>query len=226
MKQIGQDALMAAGRQLAALALPRPRPRRRSSSSPSPTSRPGRSRAAIRWSACPSPARPPPNIAPICSGTCAPGLNVAALQCQFSPFLRAVANYNGILAHHSLELATAYTTLNNYFRVDRRPQGPEAVRRLFDQTYNNFSTLQAQLGFCQTARESPRRRWRRPRASSTRRRGADARAQGTASSPPRGQLAFIRTPIRLAPIQLLRRRRDCSTPARAAKRRNVRASER
>src|SRR4051794_21291246 len=29
------------------------------------------------------------------------GLNVAALQCQFSPFLRVVQNYNGILNHHS-----------------------------------------------------------------------------------------------------------------------------
>ena len=29
------------------------------------------------------------------------GLNVAALQCQFSPFLRSVDNYNSLLAHHS-----------------------------------------------------------------------------------------------------------------------------
>src|SRR4051812_3649742 len=33
------------------------------------------------------------------------GLNVAALQCQFSDFLRAVPNYNGLLAHHNVELA-------------------------------------------------------------------------------------------------------------------------
>ncbi len=80
------------------------------------------------------------------------GLNVAALQCQFSPLLRTVDNYNGILAQHSKELASAYTTLNGYFK---RVQGAKAGQKAFDDystiTYNNFSTLHAQLGFCQTA---------------------------------------------------------------------------
>jgi hypothetical protein len=80
------------------------------------------------------------------------GLNVAALQCQFSPYLRSVDNYNGILAHHSKELADAYTVMTNYFK---RVQGPKAGQKAFDDyttiTYNNFSTLQAQYGFCQTA---------------------------------------------------------------------------
>jgi hypothetical protein len=80
------------------------------------------------------------------------GLNVAALQCQFSDYLRAVPNYNGLLAHHSVELAAAYTTLNNYFK---RVHGAAKGQKLFDDystaTYNNFSTLQAQLGFCQVA---------------------------------------------------------------------------
>src|SRR3982751_5979494 len=44
------------------------------------------------------------------------GLNVAALQCQFSPYLRTVGNYNALLAHHNRELAAAYTTLEGYFR--------------------------------------------------------------------------------------------------------------
>jgi hypothetical protein len=80
------------------------------------------------------------------------GLNVAALQCQFSPFLRAVPNYNGLLAHHSTELAEAYTSITNYFK---RVQGPVKGVKAFDDfstiTYNNWSTLQAQFGFCQTA---------------------------------------------------------------------------
>jgi hypothetical protein len=80
------------------------------------------------------------------------GLNVAALQCQFSPYLRAVPNYNGILAHHSVELANAYTTLNNYFK---RVQGPVKGQKAFDDfstiTYNQWSTFQAQMGFCHTA---------------------------------------------------------------------------
>jgi hypothetical protein len=80
------------------------------------------------------------------------GLNVAALQCQFSPYLRAVPNYNGILAHHSVELANAYTTLNNYFkRVNGPVKGAKAFDEYSTQIYNGFSTLQAQLGFCQTA---------------------------------------------------------------------------
>ena len=80
------------------------------------------------------------------------GLNVAALQCQFSSYLRAVPNYNALLAHHSAELASAYTTLNGYFRrVHGAAQGPRRFDDYSTQTYNNFSTLQAQMGFCQTA---------------------------------------------------------------------------
>lgn len=80
------------------------------------------------------------------------GLNVAALQCQFSPSLRLVDNYNDILAHHSVELADAYSRLNGYFK---RIHGPKEGQRLFDdystKTYNGFSTLYAQRGFCHTS---------------------------------------------------------------------------
>lgn len=80
------------------------------------------------------------------------GLNVAALQCQFSPFLRVAPNYNAFLADHSEELANAYTALNAYFKKrDGAVQGPKAFDEYSTQTYNNFSTLQAQYGFCQTA---------------------------------------------------------------------------
>lgn len=81
------------------------------------------------------------------------GLNVAALQCQFSKYLRAVDNYNGILAHHSKELADAYTLLNGYFRKANgsAARGQKAFDDYTTSTYNNFSTLQAQYGFCQTA---------------------------------------------------------------------------
>ena len=79
------------------------------------------------------------------------GLNVAALQCQFSPYLRAVPNYNGLLAHHSVELAAAYTTLGNYFKRVHGARGQKLFDDFSTATYNNFSTLQAQYGFCQTA---------------------------------------------------------------------------
>ena len=52
------------------------------------------------------------------------GLNVAALQCQFSPYLRTVDNYNALLAHHSRELAAAYQALEAYFRRVHGAQGP------------------------------------------------------------------------------------------------------
>lgn len=80
------------------------------------------------------------------------GLNVAALQCQFSPYLRTVDNYNAFLAHHSRELAAAYAAIEGYFRrVHGARNGPRRFDDYSTQTYNNFSTLQAQLGFCQTA---------------------------------------------------------------------------
>ncbi|MEA3066412.1 MAG: hypothetical protein QOJ27_2873 [Sphingomonadales bacterium] len=79
------------------------------------------------------------------------GLNVAALQCQFSDYLRAVPNYNGLLAHHSVELAAAYTTLNNYYKRTLGAKGQKAFDDYSTITYNNWSTLQAQMIFCQTA---------------------------------------------------------------------------
>lgn len=79
------------------------------------------------------------------------GLNVAALQCQFSPYLRTVDNYNSLLAHHSKELADAYTALTGYFKRTQGAKGQKAFDDYTTSTYNNFSTLQAQYGFCQTA---------------------------------------------------------------------------
>lgn len=79
------------------------------------------------------------------------GLNVAALQCQFSDYLRAVPNYNGLLAHHNVELAAAYSALNNYFKRVKGAKGQKAFDDYSTITYNNWSTLQAQMIFCQTA---------------------------------------------------------------------------
>lgn len=92
------------------------------------------------------------------------GLNVAALQCQFSPYLRVVDNYNDILAHHSKELMHAYETVGGYFK---RVHGARTGQKLFDDystvTYNNFSTLYAQVGFCQTAAAIAKDALRRPK---------------------------------------------------------------
>jgi hypothetical protein len=84
------------------------------------------------------------------------GLNVAALQCNFAGSLRARLNYNDVLTHHAKELSAAYKTLGGYFKR-KAPKGASAasISVAMDQyvtrTYNSFSTLNAQLGFCQTA---------------------------------------------------------------------------
>src|SRR3546814_17733169 len=44
------------------------------------------------------------------------GLNVAALQCPFSPFFRPVDTSHGLLAHHSESLAAAYEPLGDSFK--------------------------------------------------------------------------------------------------------------
>ncbi|MGA9581633.1 MAG: hypothetical protein WBR13_06660 [Allosphingosinicella sp.] len=78
-------------------------------------------------------------------------LNVAALQCQFSDYLRAVPNYNGLLAHHSVEFASAYTALNNYYKRTLGAKGQKAFDDYSTMTYNGWSPAQAQQIYCQTA---------------------------------------------------------------------------
>lgn len=143
------------------------------------------------------------------------GLNVAALQCQFSPYLRAVDNYNAVLAHHSRELASAYSTLEGYFRRVHGRTGPRQFDQYSTQTYNNFSTLQAQLGFCQTAA-------RIGKEALTRRKGelhlvASARMRELRNSlvAAHDTFAFSRTPVQLAPINLTA---DCSRLPRGERR--------
>lgn len=80
-------------------------------------------------------------------------LNVAALQCQFEPTLLTLNQYNYLISNHSAEFASAYSTLNSYFK--RTNKNPKAAQVAIDQfgtrTYSGFSTVQGQLGFCTTA---------------------------------------------------------------------------
>lgn len=80
-------------------------------------------------------------------------LNVAALQCDFQPMLLTTDHYNAMLKDHKDELAAALTTLNNYFvrTAKTKAAGQSAFDRFGTRTYSAFSTVQAQLGFCQTA---------------------------------------------------------------------------
>jgi hypothetical protein len=79
------------------------------------------------------------------------GLNVAALQCQFAPPLAAVKNYNTLLKQHDAELNAAYDTVSGYFKRTVPKGWQVALDQYTTKTYNGFSTLHAQLGFCETA---------------------------------------------------------------------------
>lgn len=85
------------------------------------------------------------------------GLNVAALQCQFAPTLRTVSLYNNVIADHDKEFDQAQTALLGYFKrlAGKSASATKAAQNSFDQfttrTYNSFSTLHAQYGFCDTA---------------------------------------------------------------------------
>lgn len=78
-------------------------------------------------------------------------LNVAALQCQFSPFLATVRNYNQMLRHHSGELDRARKTLASHFKRYDGSQSQKQFDQYTTRTYNSFSTLDAQLSFCDAA---------------------------------------------------------------------------
>jgi hypothetical protein len=145
------------------------------------------------------------------------GLNVAALQCQFSPYLRTVDNYNAFLAHHSRELGAAYRTLEGYFRRVGGAAGPRRFDDYSTQTYNNFSTFQAQFGFCQTAARIGKEALNQRKGELHLLAAARMRQLRNSLRPAYETFSFARTPIQLSPINLVvdcrtlprRERRDC-----------------
>jgi len=78
-------------------------------------------------------------------------LNVAALQCQYSPFLRSVDNYNQMLKKHGGELTSAQTTMLSHYTRTMKRGGAAAFDRYNTRSYNSFSTLDAQYNFCWAA---------------------------------------------------------------------------
>lgn len=132
------------------------------------------------------------------------GLNVSALQCQFSPYLRTVDNYNSILAHHSRELASAYQALEGYFRRVHARNGPRRFDDYSTQTYNNFSTRTgAQFGFCQTASRVGREALATRKGDLHQLAAARVRELRSSLTPSYEAYAFTRAPVRLAPISLI-----------------------
>ncbi|WP_157216240.1 hypothetical protein [Flavisphingomonas formosensis] len=91
------------------------------------------------------------------------GLNVAALQCQFSPTLMTVSNYNTILKQHGKEFADAYAVMAGYFKRTAGKAWQVAQDQYTTRTYQSFSTMHAQRGFCDTAGSIGREALGRPR---------------------------------------------------------------
>ena len=136
------------------------------------------------------------------------GLNVAALQCQFSPYLRTVDNYNAILAQHSSELATAYRALEGYFRRTAGASGPRRFDDYSTQTYNNFSTLQAQFGFCQVASRIGKEALLTRKGQLNQLAAARMRQLRGSLRPAFEAYSFSRTPIRVVAVNLIANCRD------------------
>lgn len=90
-------------------------------------------------------------------------LNVAALQCQYSRFLDTRNTYNALLTHHAEELQQAQRTVQSHFTRLDKGRGQASFDRYNTQTYNSFSTLDAQYRFCEAAGEVGKRELAQPK---------------------------------------------------------------
>lgn len=79
------------------------------------------------------------------------GLNVAALQCQFSPFLATVPTYNALLRQHSDEMGTAFKTLTGYFVRTKGKAGQRAFDSYATRANQSWASFDGQVSFCNTA---------------------------------------------------------------------------
>jgi len=79
------------------------------------------------------------------------GLNVAALQCQFSPFLATVPTYNALLRQHSDEMSSAFKTMTGYFVRTKGKTGQRAFDSYATRTNQSWASFDGQISFCDTA---------------------------------------------------------------------------
>ncbi len=79
------------------------------------------------------------------------GLNVAALQCQFSPFLATVPTYNAILRQHSDEMSNAFKTMTSYFVRTKGKAGQRAFDSYATRSNQSWASFDGQVSFCNTA---------------------------------------------------------------------------
>ena len=146
------------------------------------------------------------------------GLNVAALQCQFSPYLRTVDTYNAFINDHSRELAAAYTALQGYFQRVGGRAGSTRFDQYSTNTYNNFSTLRAQYAFCQIAARIGKEAIAQPRGQLGQFTAQRMRELRGSLIPTPDLYAFDRTNVRLTPIAVTSRPRDCRSLPRSERR--------
>lgn len=132
------------------------------------------------------------------------GLNVAALQCQFSPFLMTVPTYNALLKQHTDEMSDAFKTLTGYFV---RTNGARVGQRAFDtyatRTNQNWATFDAQYSFCEAAALVGRRALAVPKGAfgdfaqaelANLRGSLVVTSRGLASPLSNAQVGYVRTP--------------------------------
>lgn len=90
-------------------------------------------------------------------------LNVAALQCQYSRFLDTRNTYNALITHHADELQQAQRMVQSHFTRLDKGRGQSSFDRYNTQTYNSFSTLDAQYRFCEAAGDVGKRELAQPK---------------------------------------------------------------
>src|SRR5512146_894579 len=79
------------------------------------------------------------------------GLNVAALQCQFSPFLATVPTYNALLRQHSDEMSQAFKTMTGYFVRTKGKAGQRAFDSYATRANQSWASFDGQVSFCNAA---------------------------------------------------------------------------
>lgn len=84
-------------------------------------------------------------------------LNVAALQCQYSPYLRTVERYNAMLKQHGKELNQVRIALDKGFaRAAGAKLGPRELDRFNTRLYQAYASTDAIVGFCEAASSAGR----------------------------------------------------------------------
>jgi hypothetical protein len=80
-------------------------------------------------------------------------LNVGALQCQFDPALKTVANFNEIAKLHKSELDRSRSTMEGRYRKLYGKGGLGAFDKYNTKIWNGFSSVTAQVPFCNKVSE-------------------------------------------------------------------------